>query len=201
MGLYQRKGTKVWTMDFLFNGQRIFESTGMTSKTKAKQVYENRKQELKDGAAGIVKKQRPLLLKVAAEKWQQAKAPKWSPKMKQIAEYAIDHLSPVLGGKLLVDIDTDDITKYQEKRLSEGASNRTVNIEVGVLRQIMKRHSAWERVRSSDEWQDAGMLEERDDAGHALTADEERMLVHECEQSVSRALLPFIVLLLNTGAR
>ena len=201
MGIYKRKGTKVWTMDFMFNGQRIFESTGMTSKVKAQDVFDRRKRELKDSAAGIVKKQQPLLLSVAAAKWQEAKSPKWSKKMRQIAEYAVGHLSPELGKQLLMDIDASDIRRYQTTRTEEGASPRTINIEVGALRQIMKKFGSWERVKESEEWQDVGMLEERTDAGHALTTHEQLILLTACRRSVSRALRPFVVLLLETGAR
>ena len=60
-------------MDFMFHGQRIRESTGMTSKTRAKEVEEKRKQALKDGVAGIRKQQQPFLLSSAAESWQESK--------------------------------------------------------------------------------------------------------------------------------
>ena len=45
------------------------------------------------------------------------------------------------------------------------------------------------------------MLPERQDAGRALTAEEERTLLNECGQSRSRLLLPFVVLALETGSR
>ena len=45
------------------------------------------------------------------------------------------------------------------------------------------------------------MLEEREDVGRALTAEEESTLLLECGRSRSRLLLPFVVLALETGAR
>jgi hypothetical protein len=54
----------------------------------------------------------------------------------------------------------------------------------------------WERVQD-----DVVMLEEREDVGRALTADEESALLLECGRSRSRLLLPFVVLALETGAR
>ena len=45
------------------------------------------------------------------------------------------------------------------------------------------------------------MLTERQNVGCALTPDQETMLLHECGRSVSRALLPFVTLALETGAR
>jgi len=45
------------------------------------------------------------------------------------------------------------------------------------------------------------MLPEREDAGRALSAEEESALLLECGKSRSRILLPFVVLALETGAR
>jgi integrase len=196
MSIYRPSGSKVWVMDFMFHSQRIRESTGMTSKTRAKEVFEKRKQSLRDGSQGIRRQQRPDLLSTAAAQWQQAKQLKWSPKMASIVEYSIGHLLPVLGKKLLVDIEAKDVAKYQTIRLEEGASNRTANIEVGMLRQIMRKYGMWARIQS-----DVTMLPERQDVGCALTPEEENTLLLECGRSVSRALLPFVVLALETGAR
>lgn len=65
----------------------------------------------------------------------------------------------------------------------------------------MKRFGQWEGVRTSVAWEDVGMLKERDDVGNKLTAAEESMLLLECLRSRSRCPLPFVVLLLETGAR
>jgi integrase len=45
------------------------------------------------------------------------------------------------------------------------------------------------------------MLPERQDVGQALTAEQESSLLFECGRSPSRALLPFVALALETGAR
>lgn len=196
MSLYRPKGTKVWVMDFIFHNQRIRETTRMTSITRAREVEDKRKQALRDGAAGIRKTGAPRLLSLAATEWQESKKPAWSPKMAEIAANSMTHLLPILGKKLLVDIDASDIARYQKTRLAEKASPRTVNIEVAMLRQIMRKSGAWERIR-----QDVGMLKERDDVGRALTPEEETVLLYECGRSRSRILLPFVTLALETGAR
>jgi integrase len=196
MSLYRPKSSKVWVMDFMFHSQRVRETTGMTSKTRAQEVYDKRKQSLKDGTAGIRRPARPDLLSTAAAQWQESKQLKWSPNTRDIAKCSLAHLLPVMGKRLLVDIEARDIQKYQTARLAEGASNRTINIEVGLLRQVMRKYGAWARIQS-----DVTMLPEREDAGCALTAEQETMLLHECGRSVSRALLPFVTLALETGAR
>ncbi len=196
MSIFRYKGSKVWTMDFMFHGQRIRESTGTRSKTLAQKIEDKRRQKLEEGAGGIRRQQAPQLLSVAGEEWLEMRRPGWSPGMFTIAKTALGHLYPVLGKQLLVDIEAKDISRYQKLRLGEGASERTVNIEIGILRQIARKHGTWARIQS-----DVQMLPERQDVGRALTAEEESALLLECSKSRSRILFPFVVLALETGAR
>jgi hypothetical protein len=73
MALYRYKGSKVWTMDFMFHGQRIRESAGTRSKTLAKNIEHKRRQGLEEGAAGIHRRNRPILLSVAAHDYLEIK--------------------------------------------------------------------------------------------------------------------------------
>ena len=57
--LYRPKGSKRYVMDFMFHSQRIRESTGMSSITRAQKVYDNRRRELEDGTRGDPKKEEP----------------------------------------------------------------------------------------------------------------------------------------------
>jgi len=196
MSLYRPAGSKIYWMDFHYHGQRIRESTEMPSITRAREVQAKRKQGLRDGSAGIRKAEAPRLFATAAAEWMDAKKPKWSPRTLGIAENSIKHLTPVFGRKLVVDIEARDIGRYQKERLEQGASNRTANIEIGCLRSILKRAGTWARIHPGVE-----MLKERDDAGHALTADEESALLAECSNSRSRILRPFVVLAIETAAR
>ena len=196
MSLFRYQGSKVWTMDFLFHGQRIRESTGTRSKTLAQKIEDKRRRALEEGTAGIRKHQQPHLLSVAADAWLEMKKPAWSSKMFLMQKNSLAHILPVLGKKLLVDIEARDVAQYQKRRIDEGASPRTVNIEVGALRQVMRKYGTWARIQM-----EITMLPEREDAGRALSDDEEAILLYECGQSRSRLLLPFVTLALNTGAR
>jgi integrase len=96
----------------------------------------------------------------------------------------------------VTDLEARDLTRYQQKRLDEEASPKTVNLEIGTLRAILKRHGQWARIQA-----DVKMLSVNDDIGKALTADEERALLEACGKSRSRSLLPFVTMLIETGAR
>ncbi|PSH04622.1 MAG: hypothetical protein CXZ00_07375 [Acidobacteria bacterium] len=196
MSLYHYKGSKVWTMDFMFHGQRIRESTGMTSITRAREVEAKRKQALRDGSAGIRKAQAPRLLSVASDEWLDLKKATLAPRSVMIEKANLAHLLPELGRKLVCDIDARDIARYQQKRVDDDAAPKTVNLEIGTLRAILKRSGHWARLQP-----DVKMLATRDDIGRAIMPEEETALLQACGMSRSRSLVPFVTLAIETGAR
>src|SRR5204863_1527195 len=103
---------------------------------------------------------------------------------------------PVLGQKLISDIDADDISRFQQQRLRDKASPKTVNLEVGTIRAILRRHRVWANLQP-----DVRMLPTGDDIGKALPLDDEKRLLAGCADSRSRSLLPAVLLALNTGMR
>jgi hypothetical protein len=108
-----------------------------------------------------------------------------------VRDSALKRILPAFAeDHLLADIDAADITEYQKARLSEARrpSNRTVNMEIGVLRKVLIHTGHWARLKD-----DVRMLDERTDVGRALTADQENILREGCGRSVSRALLPFVM--------
>jgi integrase len=183
-------------MDFLFHGQRIRESTGTRSKTLALKIEDKRRRALEEGAAGIRKQRQPLLLSVAAVEWLDMKKATLAPRSVKIEKANLAHLLPELGRKLICDIEAREIARYQQRRLEEKASPKTVNLEIGTLRAILKRSGQWARLQP-----EVKMLPTRDDIGRAITTDEEAALLKACAQSRSRSLVPFVTLAIETGAR
>jgi integrase len=183
-------------MDFLFHGQRIRESTGTRSKTLALKIEDKRRRELEEGAAGIRKQEQPRLLSVASEEWLDMKKATLAPRSVAIEKANLAHLLPELGRKLVCDIDARDIARYQQKRIDAEASPKTVNLEIGTLRAILKRFGHWARLQPN-----VNMLATRDDIGRAITPEEESALLQACGKSRSRSLVPFVTLAIETGAR
>ena len=70
------------------------------------------------------------MFSVASKKWLEASKTHWSASNYRIESINLRHLAPHFGRKLLVDISGDDISRYQATRKEEGASPRTVNMEV-----------------------------------------------------------------------
>lgn len=200
MAVYRQKGRKTYMMDFSFKGHRVYKSTGETNKKRAEKYAADYRDALKDGARGLWSKERPYILGAAAEEWRtKPRKNPWSPSMQAIVAGALKRILPAFDeNRLLADIEAEDIAKYQRDRLAEKKrpSNRTVNMEVGALRKILIHAGHWPRLRDA-----VHMLTEREDVGQALTPSQERLLLEECGRSVSRALLPFVTLAVDTGAR
>jgi Phage integrase, N-terminal SAM-like domain len=74
---------------------------------------------------------RPVLFSAAAKQYLELKTPHWQPARRASEGYNVRHLLPHFGPVLLTDIEADDIARYQAKRSADGASGRTVNMEVG----------------------------------------------------------------------
>jgi integrase len=194
MSLYQRGG--VWWFKFKFCGQEIRETTKTHSKTLASEAQKERRRELERGYNGIDKQQRAQLFSVAADTWLEAKKAHLSPRSVVIEQLNLKHLRPTFGGMLLSDITGDAVAKYQSVRQRQGAAPKTVNLEVGTLRAILRKNRMWSSIQP-----DVKMLRARDNVGKALSQEEEKVLLRECRQSRSRSLYVAVEIALATCMR
>jgi integrase len=103
-------------------------------------------------------------------------------------------LKPAIGALLLCDIDADRIASYQAARKSEGASARTLNKELQVLRQILKRYKLWGTLQG-----DVRFERESEGIGKAITEEQEKSLLAACEKNL--LLTTVVSLALNTALR
>jgi len=187
--------SKFWSYEFSFRGSRIRETTGLTSKTAARDAERTRRQKLAEGSSGL-RRVKPKLFRQAASEWLALKRGSLAPSSLRIEKNNLEHLFPSFGGMLASDIEASDVARYQERRTKEKASNGTINLEVATLRAVLRRFGLWARLQP-----EVRMLPERDDVGRALSADEESRLLQAASQSRSRSLFPALLLALNTGLR
>lgn len=138
----------------------------------------------------------PTTFLVASKDWLAWKQPLVGPRTHEIEALKLKRPQVVLGSLLITDITADDIADFQKARLAEQANPRTINMEVGVVRQVLKRHRLWANLQP-----DVRMLPTRDEIGKALSHEEEDRILAACGKSRSRALLPFVVVAVNTGMR
>jgi hypothetical protein len=76
---------------------------------------------------------------------------------------------------LLCDIRGEDVAGYQVARLQEQAAPKTVNVEVGTLRAVLRKNRLWFAIQP-----DVRMLRASDDVGRAISREEETALLAAC---------------------
>lgn len=190
------KISKIYWIDFVFQGQQIRESTGTKSITLAKRIQDKRRRELEESSSGVIRRSQPVLFSTAAEEYLIAKAESIAKNSLMIEKANLVHLKKTFGRNLVSDIGTSDISQYQKRRLTAGASPRTINLEFGTLRAILRRHGLWARLQPH-----VKMLASENEVGRALNPSEEAALLKACFESRSRILYPFVTLAIETGAR
>ncbi len=194
MSVYKRGD--VWWYKFRFAGHAIRESSKSESKTVAKDAERARHREMEESFNRISRPRTAQLFSGAAETWLTTKIAHLSPRSVVIERANLKHLNPYFGKMLLCDVVADDIARYQAERLEKRAAPKTVNLEVGTLRAILRKNRLWAAIQP-----DVRMLRTREDIGRAISRDEEDALLEACRASRSRSLYPAVLVALNTCMR
>ncbi len=194
MGLYKRGGK--WWYEFELRGQRVRETSNSGNKAVAERLMRERRRALELNSGGLQEVAKPLLFSGAAKSYLQDREPHWSKKTRGIHHNSLAHLEPRFAKMFLSDIRAEDISRYQRVRLKEGASPRSVNIEVSLVRLVLRKHKLWMQIAD-----DVRMMKESRDIGRALSADEQVRLLAAAKASASRSLYPAILVSLHTGLR
>jgi len=190
------KRGKIWWFKFSRDGSRYQRSTGSRSKEIAIRAEARMLTELDEGRNKLPSKRKPTTFQVAAKDWMEASRARWSKANTDIHSYNLAHLNKCFGKMLLTEITAERIGKYQATRKDEQASNRTINMEIGTLRMILKAAKLWRAIED-----DVHMLTEDKNVGRALTPDEDSRLLEACAKSPQPSLLTAVVIFSNTGLR
>jgi integrase len=195
--LYQRG--RIWWYKFEFVGQLFQESAKTKSKELARRAERKRRLTLEESYNGVLhERPKPVLFSVAGEEWLDTKKDTLAPKSYGVEVYALQHLKPVFGRRLVSDIDAASVARYVGQRRHEKAADKSIKLEIGTLRGILKRAKCWAAIV------EAGLLPtltDRTDVGRAISAEEEKALLAVCVNSRSRGLATAVVIALNTGMR
>ena len=170
--IYKRRG--YWHLDVTIQGVRYREALDTTDKREAKDLEKDRVAAIKNGK-GASKTGREFARKPfgeAATVYLTERKPHVSERTMQFEKERLGPLSKHFGDKPLLRFKAEDIAAYQTARLEAGVSGRTVNMETGVLRRMLKRAKVWNAIA-----EDVKALPERQEAvGRALAADLKRKL-------------------------
>jgi integrase len=193
--IYRRGKKGIYSYRFRFAGRIIHESAHTRSKTVAREAERNRRRELEERINGIRKRGLPPTFERAAHQWVENREHIVAANTQSLSRAALKHLLPFFGSKLLCDIGYREVADYQRLRQQSGPEGRTVNIEVGLLRQVLKAFDLWQPLAGK-----VRMMRERHDIGKALTPEQERTLLAATSEADS-ACHTAALLALNTAMR
>lgn len=193
MTVYRRGAT--WWYEFHVRGQRVRESSHSRSKTLAERAQRERRRAIAEGIS-YLRAAQPAIFSIHAKEWVAQKQPHWRTNTQRVMASSLRHLNRAFGRTLLTDISANDITRYQAARYKAGASGATINMEVGTLRAVLRKHRLWANLLA-----DVRMLRQRTDIGRALDVEESRRLLQACQKTRSRSLFSAVLISLHTGLR
>lgn len=191
MAVYKRG--KVWWYKFILAGKLVRESAKTSRKTVAIEAERGRRLELEKTLAGMPVEKRTSRINSVADMvrlYQERYAVDHRDRTQSVlfSRGRLAHVIRLLGSTLLPDLTETAVRRYVKLRLDEGASGRTVNMEVGELSRAVGRPWSvlWPKVRKQ---------EERKEVGRALTSEEEDRLL----EATTRARSPILGTLIRVG--
>lgn len=193
MTLYKRG--RVWWYEFQYEGARVRESTRTRNRRAAEEIEAARRAELARSGAGIVRKA-PVLFQNAAAAYMGEKSLSVKPRTLAIEAANLKHLLPAFGRKHLHTLEAEDVAAYQARRLAKGAAPKTVSLEVGTFRAILRRGGFWSTMQPN-----VPKLRLPQSPGKALSREEEKKLLSACTASRSKALPAAFLVAIETGLR
>jgi integrase len=196
MAVYKRGG--VYWFNFIYAGKRIQTSAKTTSKTVAKIAEKDYRDMLERVHAGMPAEKRKDRMRRVTEITQDYLEHfdiNHRERTVAINKSCLTHVTRLLGGKLLSDLNEQEIRKYIRTRLDEGVCGRTINIELGALSRAIG--SQWSQL-----WPRVKKLEERRDVGRALSSEEENRLINAAPEIRRSSFVGlFVRVALLTGMR
>lgn len=162
-----------WHMDVTVNGVRYREALDTTDKREALRLEKKRVGEIQQGKAAS-KSGKEFARKPfgeAAKLFLEERKPHVAVRTIQFESERLKPLAKYFGEKPLIRFKAEDVASYQRKRL-ESVAARTVNMEVSVLRRMLKRAKLWTTIA-----EDVRMFPEHGQSvARVLTAEQKKTL-------------------------
>lgn len=216
---------KYYHYNFILDGRRYKATTGKTSKQAAERVERDVRMRLESGYSEVVQQEeraqgRKTIKEAGDEFMKEYKAKHRAP---VFAEYALGHVTRLLGDRLVLEVTPGIVKKYQTDRLTEKAAPKTINEEAAILLRLCGDQG--ELIRAKLKREKSLKLKVPPSPGKAFSIEEqERMLAVAlastqaarlaCErhargekpakgdkQGGSPSIYPALVLALNCGMR
>jgi hypothetical protein len=144
--IYKRQNH--WHMDVMVNRIRYREALKTTDKREARGLEKKRVAEIQAGK-GASQSGREFARKpfgAAADQFIEDRRPHVAERTYVLERNLLNPLRKFFGDLQVLRISAESIVEYQRARRETGISGRTLNMEIGVLRRIMKRGKVWSIV-------------------------------------------------------
>jgi integrase len=191
------KESAVWWFEFSLAGRRVRKSANTTRKTIAVEAEKQERLRFEKRLAGIPEEKltdRIRTIAAALKEYSESYPVNHRENSVTIVNERRPHLERLLGSVLIPDVTEERVRQYMRTRQGEGASGRTINIELGVLSRAMGH--TWRVL-----WPKVKKLSERSDVGRALSPEQEERILRAAAANKSRMLYPFVRIALLTGMR
>src|SRR5574338_471814 len=144
--IYKRGGH--WHLDVAVNGARYREALDTTDAREAKRLEKKRLAEIEagKGASRMGREFARLPFGKAADVYLEERKPAVAERTIQLETQRLRPLRRFFGDRPVLRIKAADIANFQNLRRESGVSGRTINLEIKVLRQLMKRAKCWNVV-------------------------------------------------------
>jgi integrase len=190
---------KFWWYRFRFAGERIDEPTKSTSRTVAKEAERQHRRTLEAGYNNFkeVRQNRVRILEEIIDEYLTGYRLRY--RSASFAEYALGHVSRLLGTKIVADITDISVLRYQEDRLREKASPKSINEEVRFLLKMLGDPGEVIRAHLKKTRQLKLTVHKR--IGKAFDTEETESLAAKAKSSQSPHMYPAFMLARNGGLR
>jgi integrase len=145
MALYKRG--KTWHTDFSVDGQRFRQSLDTTDWREAQS---NQRELIAQASEGKITPKGQAFCRLgfttASERHLDDRTPHLAPKSIETEQERLKPLRAYLKETPIMHITSDILRSYISERRKKGVANKTINLEIGVVRGVLKRAKRWHLV-------------------------------------------------------
>lgn len=195
------KNGKFYHYEFKVEGRRHRGSTGTGNKAQAISEERRQRERLEKSYSQVIeeegRQQRRKTIQFAADEFLTDYRAKHQ--SATFAEYALGHVSTLLGDSLVVEITPKVVKRYQADRLNEKAGPKTINDEVQLLIRLCGEQGAL--IRATLRRDKALKLPLPPSPGRPYSAEEKARMLVEAQKLRTPQMHAALALDLNTGLR
>jgi integrase len=174
-----KKRGRTWHCHFFVDGRRFRQSLETSDWREAQAKEKTLIAAAKQGKLSASSEDfARLLFEEAAVKYLDGRLPELAESSRQKERQLLVKPKERFRGKRLRDITAEDILEYRQSRTGAGVGPAIINMEVGVIRRMLKRAKRWSMIAD-----DVRPLKEPKSIGRALSYEQKVRLLHAADSN------------------